>query len=114
MSFLGFYYGKSISPKTKGRCGFVFINESQFNDLVEKFSNDYKYIVETEEYKNQWGYGFKYTLDDTHMILLNKYKDELDNDNSLIYFDDENAIIGIQDYYKIDCKDKQYKSLEEI
>jgi hypothetical protein len=110
--FLGFYFGKS-EKKIKGRQGYINISESIFNDLQEKLQKDYKYIIETEDYKNNWGYGYKYTLEDSHLILLNKFKDEVDNDDSLIYFDDDSSFIQIQETYNIQGE-KQYKSLEEI
>lgn len=114
MSFLGFYFDKPHAVKATGKSGVIYLKESEFNNLKEKFDKDYKYIVETEEFKNGWGYGYKYSLEDTYMILLNKYKDEIDNDNSLIYFNDENSFIEVQEEYKIDSTNKQYKDLEEI
>jgi hypothetical protein len=112
MSFLGFYFNK---PKNiKGKCGFIKIKESDFNNLVENFSKDYKYIVEIEEFKNQWGYGYKYLIEDGYIILLNKFKDETDNDSSLLYFDDENSFSKIQEDYKINVENKQYTKLGDI
>jgi len=113
-NFLGFYYGKPVSPIVKGKSGTIAIKESEFNILVEKLGKDYKYIVETEEFKNSWGYGYKYSMEDSYLLLLNKYKDEIDNDDSLVYFDDENSFSRIQENFQINSTDKQYKTLEEI
>lgn len=114
MSFLSFYFQKKTPQKLKGRCGVIFIKEDTFNRLVEQFGKDYKYILEAENFKNHWGYGYKYTIEDSHLILLNKFKDEIDNDDSLIYFDDDNSFIGIQEEFNINESDKQFIKLEEI
>ena len=114
MGFLGFYFGKKDTHKREGKCGVIYIKETEFNNLVEQFSKDYKYIIEAQEFKNNWGYGFKYNLEDSHLILLNKFKDEIDNDESLIYFNNETTFMDIQEDFKINCTNKQYTTLEEI
>ena len=113
MNFLGFYFNKPTSP-IKGKSGYIKIKESQFDSLVEEFSKDYKYIIEIEEYKNDWGYGYKYLVEGSYLILLNKFKEESDNEDSLIYFDDDNKFKVIQENFKIDTTNKQYKAIGEI
>lgn len=114
MGFLSYYFNKFKTTEPKGRCGVIFIKEEIFNKLVEQFNKDYKYILEIENFKNHWGYGYKYILEDSHLILLNKFKDEINNDDSLIYFDDDKSFMGIQEEYHLTESEKHFKKLEEI
>ena len=106
MSFSDYYFGEFIkkSEPILGRVGFIQITEQIYNKLSKLFSKDYKYIVEAIDYKDDYGYGFKYTLKNKdNIILVNRWKDEVNNNDSKIYIK-ESTYNEIKGYFKIDGK----------
>ena len=102
MSFDDFYFGIKSKNISNVKVGYILIDESIFNRLCRQFHKDYKYIVETEDYKNSYGYGFKYTLNNKDtIILLNRWKDEVNNTNSKMYIS-ESSWINIKKDFKLE------------
>ena len=107
MSFQSFYFNNSKqNSNTTLSTASYFIEENEYNRLVDLFEKDYKYFIEKEEFKNDWGYGFKYQLKNNEsVILLNKFKDEVENSDSMIQFLGESGV-EIMKNFKINIKEE--------
>jgi hypothetical protein len=101
MKFLNFYFKNKIKPISKSDPIYIKINETEYNRLVDEFGKDYKYLLEIREYKNDFGYGFEYVLNNDSFVLLNKFKDETVNEEARLIFNSEETFNKINETYKI-------------
>lgn len=85
MNFTNFYFDNPIEEVIKDSKPIsIPIKEEEYGRFVDFLSNDFRMVVESEEYKDEYGYGYKYLMrDGQSAICLNKYKDEIDNSDAL-------------------------------
>ena len=85
MNFSNFYFNKPASLSQKDFKQ-IKIDEEMYDKLVEALNKDYRFVIESEEYKDDYGYGYKYLLKDGEgLICINKYKDEVVNTEAMIF-----------------------------
>jgi hypothetical protein len=106
MKFLKFYFKKEVTPVQKSEPIYIKINETEYNRLVDEFGKDYKYLLEIKEYKNEYGYGFEYILNNDSFVLLNKFKDEIVNEEAQLIFNSEETLNKLNETYKFQIKEK--------
>ena len=88
--FSDYYFEKPDNIQTDSKLSEYFIIEDEYNRLTEEFKSDYKYILDSEDYQNEWGYGKKYLMNDKkEIILLNRFKDEIVTNEAKIITDEE-------------------------
>ena len=101
MNFSNFYFDKPVKPITQEEQVTVHIVESEYDRLVELLNKDYKLVIESDSYKDDYGYGYRYLLrDGQSLTCLNRYKDEVDNTESM-FFSTEDVCNMIRQKYTI-------------
>lgn len=101
MKFSNFYYEDFKKECSDSLEGCYLIHESEYDRLSNLFQKDYKYFIECEEYKNDWGYGFKFESRFGNIILLNRWKDEIVNEDSKIICDNVKIFEDINKLFNI-------------
>lgn len=90
MNFNNFYFNNSgITAKEKSSI-VVDIDESEYDRIVDGLNSDYRIVIESESYKDEYGYGYKYLLrDGESLVCLTRYKDEIDNQEAKLFCSSE-------------------------
>ena len=90
MNFNSFYFDNSVPVPSQQKLLSVNIDEGIYDRLIDALNKDYRLVIECEEVKDDYGYGYKYMLSDGNSIMcLNKYKDEVDNNEAMLFCTDE-------------------------
>jgi len=101
MNFSNFYFDTQAQPLLKEEVVVVHIDESEYDRLTESLNKDYRFVIESDSYKDDYGYGYRYLLrDGQSLTCLNRYKDEVDNTESM-FFSTEDVCNMIRQKYTI-------------
>ena len=106
MNFSNFYFDKPVKTLLQKEQVTVDIDESEYNRLVELLNKDYSIVLESESYKDDYGYGYMYMLRDGESLLcLNRFKDEIDNTDARFFCSEEVSNM-IRQKYNIQDKEE--------
>ena len=96
--FSDYYFNNSESTK-KNPSVIYDITEAEYDSIVDGLNSDYRIVIESESYKDDYGYGYKYLLrDGESLVCLNMYKDEVDNNEARLFCSEETCKTVRQKY----------------
>jgi len=106
--FSNFYYFENPKSETEtlevSEVSFL-IHEKEFDRLLKEFQQDYKYFLDANEFKDDWGYGYTFKSRDGTVTLLNRWKDEVINEDSKIICCCEDIFKTVKELFKITLKE---------